>query len=228
MGHRPGVKGGYFPVPPVDSESDLRAEMLSTMGEMGVVIEKHHHEVGQSQHELGMKFGPMVQHGRPVADLQILHPQRGAQLRQDGDFHAEADLRRQRLRHALPPVDLEGGQAAVRRQWVCRPVGDGAVLHRRHHQAREGAERVHQPDDEQLQAADPRLRGAGAAGLFGAQPLRFLPHPVCDQPEGEAGGGAVPRSGLQSVSGFRGDADGGAGRHPQQDPSGRSDGQGPL
>jgi glutamine synthetase len=60
MGHRPTVKGGYFPVPPVDSESDLRAEMLSTMGEMGVTIEKHHHEVAQSQHELGIKFGPMV------------------------------------------------------------------------------------------------------------------------------------------------------------------------
>src|SRR6201994_898227 len=60
MGHRPVVKGGYFPVPPVDGDSDLRAEMLSTMGEMGLTIEKHHHEVAQSQHELGMKFGPMV------------------------------------------------------------------------------------------------------------------------------------------------------------------------
>jgi glutamine synthetase len=60
MGHRPGVKGGYFPVPPVDSENDLRAEMLSTMGEMGLVIEKHHHEVAQSQHELGTKFGPLT------------------------------------------------------------------------------------------------------------------------------------------------------------------------
>ena len=56
MGHRPGIKGGYFPVPPVDSEVDLRAEMLSTMGEMGLVIEKHHHEVAQSQHELGTRF----------------------------------------------------------------------------------------------------------------------------------------------------------------------------
>jgi glutamine synthetase len=56
MGHRPSVKGGYFPVPPVDSESDLRAEMLSTMGEMGLTIEKHHHEVAQSQHELGTRF----------------------------------------------------------------------------------------------------------------------------------------------------------------------------
>ena len=60
MGHRPGVKGGYFPVAPVDSESDLRAEMLATMGEMGLAIEKHHHEVAQSQHELGTKFETLV------------------------------------------------------------------------------------------------------------------------------------------------------------------------
>jgi glutamine synthetase len=60
MGHRPGVKGGYFPVPPVDTESDLRAEMLSTMGEMGLVIEKHHHEVAQSQHELGFRFDSLT------------------------------------------------------------------------------------------------------------------------------------------------------------------------
>ncbi len=60
MGHRPVVKGGYFPVPPVDSENDLRAEMLSVMGEMGLSIEKHHHEVAQSQHELGLKFGSLT------------------------------------------------------------------------------------------------------------------------------------------------------------------------
>ncbi|QHI96460.1 type I glutamate--ammonia ligase [Aristophania vespae] len=61
MGHRPGLKGGYFPVPPVDSENDLRAEMLTTMGEMGLPIEKHHHEVARSQHELGTKFATLVQ-----------------------------------------------------------------------------------------------------------------------------------------------------------------------
>ena len=69
MGHRPSVKGGYFPVPPVDSESDLRAEMLSTMGEMGLPIEKHHHEVAQSQHELGTQVHHADQDGRPDADL---------------------------------------------------------------------------------------------------------------------------------------------------------------
>ena len=61
LGHRPRTKGGYFPVPPIDSGQDIRSEMLSVMAEMGVVVEKHHHEVAAAQHELGIKFGPMVQ-----------------------------------------------------------------------------------------------------------------------------------------------------------------------
>ena len=61
LGHRPGVKGGYFPVPPVDSGQDIRSEMLSVMAEMGVPVEKHHHEVAPSQHELGMKFGTLLE-----------------------------------------------------------------------------------------------------------------------------------------------------------------------
>jgi glutamine synthetase len=55
-GHRPPVKGGYFPVPPVDSAQDIRSEMLAVMGEMGIEPEKHHHEVGPAQHELGIKY----------------------------------------------------------------------------------------------------------------------------------------------------------------------------
>lgn len=60
-GHRPQVKGGYFPVPPVDSGQDLRAEMLSTMAEMGMPVEKHHHEVAPSQHELGVRFNTLIE-----------------------------------------------------------------------------------------------------------------------------------------------------------------------
>jgi glutamine synthetase len=59
-GHRPPVKGGYFPVPPVDGASDLRAEMLSVMFDMGLEVEKHHHEVAPSQHELGNVFSTLV------------------------------------------------------------------------------------------------------------------------------------------------------------------------
>jgi glutamine synthetase len=60
LGHRPGPKGGYFPVPPVDSAQDMRSEMLSVMTEMGIEPEKHHHEVAPSQHELGMKFSTLT------------------------------------------------------------------------------------------------------------------------------------------------------------------------
>lgn len=59
-GHRPRVKGGYFPEAPVDSGADLRAEMLTVMASMGVPVEKHHHEVAASQHELGMLFSTLV------------------------------------------------------------------------------------------------------------------------------------------------------------------------
>ncbi|NIJ42655.1 glutamine synthetase [Parvibaculum indicum] len=68
LGHRPRTKGGYFPANPIDSGQDLRGEMLTVMGEMGVDIEKHHHEVAAAQHELGMKFQTLTK----VADhLQI-------------------------------------------------------------------------------------------------------------------------------------------------------------
>lgn len=60
MGHRPGPKGGYFPVPPIDSEQDMRGEMLSIMGEIGLHPEKHHHEVAPAQHELGLKFSTLT------------------------------------------------------------------------------------------------------------------------------------------------------------------------
>ena len=56
MGHRPRATGGYFPVAPVDSAMDIRAEMVSTMQEIGLSMDKHHHEVAAAQHELGITF----------------------------------------------------------------------------------------------------------------------------------------------------------------------------
>ncbi|MBL4841863.1 MAG: type I glutamate--ammonia ligase [Thalassospira sp.] len=65
-GHRPGPKGGYFPVQPVDSANDIRAEMVNYINEMGVRCEKHHHEVAPSQHELGIAFGTLIEHADAV------------------------------------------------------------------------------------------------------------------------------------------------------------------
>jgi glutamine synthetase len=75
MGHRPGVKGGYFPVPPVDSLNDIRAAMCLALEEMGVEVEVHHHEVATAgQCEIGTKFGPLTRRADQTMILKyVIH-----------------------------------------------------------------------------------------------------------------------------------------------------------
>ncbi len=62
MGHRPPVKGGYFPVPPVDTFQDMRSEMCLILESLGIPVEVHHHEVAaQGQNEIGTRFSTLVQ-----------------------------------------------------------------------------------------------------------------------------------------------------------------------
>jgi glutamine synthetase len=73
FGHRPGVKGGYFPVPPVDALQDIRSAMCSTLEEMGLKTEVHHHEVATAgQCEIGVAFGHLVQKADEVQILKYV------------------------------------------------------------------------------------------------------------------------------------------------------------
>ncbi len=116
-GHRPGIKGGYFPVPPVDAFQDVRSAMCLALEELGLqggsASPRSRHR--RPERDRCRRRQPGDQ-GRPGADPQVRRAQRRARLRQNRHVHAQAAGRRQRQRHACAPVVAEGGQGAVRRR----------------------------------------------------------------------------------------------------------------
>ena len=157
LGHRIRTKGGYFPVPPQDSVQDMRSEMLGAMAKMGVKVEKHHHEVASAQHELGMKFDTMTL----MADQMQIYKY---------CIHQVAHIYGKTATFMPKPVYGDNGSGMHCHQSIWKdgkPVFAGnkyadlsemclSYIARRH-QARQGDQRLHQPDHQFLQASGPGL-----------------------------------------------------------------------
>ena len=142
----------------MDQYQDLRSEMVAAPRagrhrDRGAAPRGRHRRPGRDRHAL--------RHAAAMADKLMLYKyvvkNTACASRQDRHVHAEADLQGQRLGHARAPVAVEGRRAAVlRRDRLRRPLRHGPLVHRRPAQARAGAARVHEPDDQLLQAAGAR------------------------------------------------------------------------
>ncbi len=229
MGHRMRTKGGYFPVNPQDSAQDMRSEMLSVMAEMGVTVEKHHHEVASAQHELGMKFTTLITMADQMQIYKyVIHNVAHAYGKTAtfmpkpvfGDNGSGMHCHFSIWKDGKP--QMAGNQYADLSELCLYFIG-GVIKHAK------ACNAFTNPIDQFLQAPGAGLRGAGAAGLFVAQPLGLVPHPAhVATPRPSASRCASPIPPANPYLCFCRDPDGGARRHPEQDPSRRCHGQEPL
>ena len=224
LGYKPSFKGGYFPVSPTDTYHDLRGEMVYEMRKIGIIVEAHHHEVATAgQSEIDMQFQPLLQMADQFMWYKVHLQERREAPRQDGDVHAEADLRRQRQRHALAYVAVEGREAIVRRRRLRGTESARALRRGRAAQACTRHPGVCRAHHQLLPPAGSRLRSTCQPGALGPQSLRVDSHSdVLEESEGEAAGVQVPGSELQRLSGVARHADGDDRRDPEQDRSGQT------
>ena len=227
-GHRIWTKKGYFPVPPQDSVQDMRSEMLAAMARMGAKVEKHHHEVASAQHEIGLKFSPLT----VMADyLQIFKycVQQVAQVYGKtacfmpkpiyGDNGSGMHCHQSIWKNGKP---VFAGNKYSDLSDTCLQYIAGVIKRAKVINA------FTNPTTNSYKRLVPGFE-APVLRLFGAQPIGLLPHPLYDEPEGEARRSALPRSARQPLSGLRGHArDGGPRRHQEQVRSGRGHRQRPL
>jgi hypothetical protein len=228
-GYRPMVKGGYFPVAPLDSLHDIRAEMCKTLEQVGIEVEVHHHEVANAgQCEIGTKFNTLVQKADELLTMKYIIKNVAHRNGKTATFMPKPLVGDNGSGMHVHQSLAKGGVNLFSGRRLRRPVADGAVVHRRHLQARPRDQRVRQLDHQQLQAPGAGLRSAGDAGLLGAQPLASCRIPVRGQPEGAPHRDPLPRSDELRLPDLRRADDGRPGRHQEPDRPGRAERQGPV
>ncbi len=116
IGFKNRVKRGYFPVPPIDHTQDLRDDMVANLQKVGLTLERAHHEVaGAGQQEINYRFNSLQHAGDDLMKYKYVVHETAALAGKAATFMPKPIRGRQRHRHALPPVAVEGRQAAVLR-----------------------------------------------------------------------------------------------------------------
>ena len=173
MGHRPGVKGGYFPVNPTDASQDLRSEMLSTMKGMGMSVDKHHHEVASCQHELGLIFNTLTRQGDELQKYKYVIQNVAHAYGKSATFMPKPVAGDNGTGMHVNMSIWKGGKTILSGDKYADLSSGGALLHWRHSQARQGAERIHESGDKQLQAPNSGFRGPCFESVLCPQPIRM-------------------------------------------------------
>ena len=96
--------GSYFDFSPNDEAVRVRTELMAALTGMGLEVEMGHHEVALGQHEIDFRFDDALRTADNVLTLKYTVKAIAAQHGSGGFVHAQADLRHQRLGHALPPI----------------------------------------------------------------------------------------------------------------------------
>ena len=218
LGYRPGYKQGYFPVPPVDSLQDVRSEMVLKLIEAGIGVEVHHHEVGTAgQAEISMRRTTLTKMADSVMaykyitkNVAVAHGLTVTFMPKPiyGDNGSGMHVHQSLWKDGVPLFFSESGYALYER--------NVPSLHRRAAGSRARLAGILRSDNEFLPQTGTRLRGARIPGLFGPQSQRRMPNPCLQRNTGpETDRIPLPGSERQSISGLRGDADGGIGRDSQ-------------
>ena len=217
-------KEGYFPVPPTDTQQDIRSEMILEMEKVGIAVEKHHHEVATAgQAEIDIRFDSLVR----TADKMMMYKYivKNVARRHGktvtfmpkplfGDNGSGMHTHQSIWKEGKP---LFAGKEYAGVSQMCLHYIGGILKHA------PALAAITESDHQLLQAADAGIRSAGAAGLLQPQPVRRYPDSdVLPESEGEADRGPFPRSGRQSLPGLLRHADGRSGRHREQNQSGRT------